>query len=315
MKKFNKILHYVSLKSDCSLSLNRAFELADENNAELTIVSVVPEVPSSVKSLIPGYDVAEISEALIHEQQQQLKEVALPYRDRGVTVYERVLQGSIYLALIREVLKNKHDLVIKMRDDHPDYKNRIGTLDMRILRKCPCPVWLVHPEAKKNYHRILAAINPMAEDAIGKEINTKVFELASSLSLLEKSELHIVSVWDIFGESFIKRRANDEDFKDLQQKALLNIRKKLDNLIETFDFEVNPNHIHLIKGAAMYTIPSFVNQMEIDFVVMGSIARTGILNGFLIGNTAEKIVNSINCSLLTVKPKSFVTPITLDKEV
>ena len=41
---------------------------------------------------------------------------------------------------------------------------------------------------------------------------------------------------------------------------------------------------------------------------MGTVARTGI-PGYLISNTAEKILTEINCSILAVKPESFSTPV------
>jgi len=44
---------------------------------------------------------------------------------------------------------------------------------------------------------------------------------------------------------------------------------------------------------------------------MGSVARTGV-PGFLIGNKAEKLLNTINCTVLTVKPDGFISPVTLD---
>jgi len=46
--------------------------------------------------------------------------------------------------------------------------------------------------------------------------------------------------------------------------------------------------IHLLKGAADVLIPA----------------------GHLIGNTAEKILHQVDCSVLTVKPDGFVSPVT-----
>ena len=48
-----------------------------------------------------------------------------------------------------------------------------------------------------------------------------------------------------------------------------------------------------------------------DLVVMGTVSRTGI-PGLLIGDTAEVILNNLECSVLAVKPTGFVTPVTLD---
>jgi len=40
---------------------------------------------------------------------------------------------------------------------------------------------------------------------------------------------------------------------------------------------------------------------------MGTVCRTGIA-GFLIGNTAENVLNDVDCSVLTVKPEGFASP-------
>ncbi len=39
-----------------------------------------------------------------------------------------------------------------------------------------------------------------------------------------------------------------------------------------------------------------------DIVVMGAISRTGIKR-FLIGNTAERIIDDLSCDVLVVKPR------------
>jgi nucleotide-binding universal stress UspA family protein len=44
---------------------------------------------------------------------------------------------------------------------------------------------------------------------------------------------------------------------------------------------------------------------------MGTVCHTGVA-GLIIGNTAEKVLNKVDCSVLTVKPEGFVTPVTLE---
>jgi nucleotide-binding universal stress UspA family protein len=44
---------------------------------------------------------------------------------------------------------------------------------------------------------------------------------------------------------------------------------------------------------------------------MGTVCRTGIA-GFFIGNTAEKVLQEIDCSVLAIKPEGFETPVTLE---
>ncbi len=45
---------------------------------------------------------------------------------------------------------------------------------------------------------------------------------------------------------------------------------------------------------------------------MGTVARTGF-SAFLIGNTAETILQRLECSVLAVKPDRFVSPVVLEK--
>ncbi len=63
-----------------------------------------------------------------------------------------------------------------------------------------------------------------------------------------------------------------------------------------------------MKGAPGDKIPELAQQLNVDLVVMGTVSRTGI-EGFFIGNTAEKILHNVDCSVLTVKPETFKCPI------
>ncbi|HDV5714231.1 TPA: universal stress protein, partial [Legionella pneumophila] len=66
--------------------------------------------------------------------------------------------------------------------------------------------------------------------------------------------------------------------------------------------------IYHVKGRPSELIPSSINANKIDMLVMGTVARTGI-SGFIIGNTAENILQKINCSLWALKPQGFVSPV------
>ena len=47
-----------------------------------------------------------------------------------------------------------------------------------------------------------------------------------------------------------------------------------------------------------------------DLIVMGTIVRTGVA-GALMGNTAEHVLDQVECSVLTIKPDGFISPVTL----
>jgi len=62
------------------------------------------------------------------------------------------------------------------------------------------------------------------------------------------------------------------------------------------------------QGKPALAISRLASEKQIDLLVMGTVCRTGI-RGFFIGNTAEGVLRRVDCSLLTVKPKGFVSPI------
>jgi nucleotide-binding universal stress UspA family protein len=70
---------------------------------------------------------------------------------------------------------------------------------------------------------------------------------------------------------------------------------------------------HLVKGDAGDVIPASARQERADLVVLGTVARTGVLNA-LIGNTAERVIRQLNCSLLALKPAGFTSPVTLPEQ-
>jgi universal stress protein E len=55
-------------------------------------------------------------------------------------------------------------------------------------------------------------------------------------------------------------------------------------------------------------IPSLVEDNEVDSLVMGTVARTGI-PGFVIGNTAENVLEALKCSVLAMKRNGFVASV------
>ena len=66
-----------------------------------------------------------------------------------------------------------------------------------------------------------------------------------------------------------------------------------------------------MKGHAREVVPECARALGTELVVMGTVGRTGI-PGFVIGNTAEQILNQIDCSVLTIKPAGFISPVTAD---
>src|SRR6185436_4600010 len=99
-----------------------------------------------------------------------------------------------------------------------------------------------------------------------------------------------------------------DEFEGLVQDAEREARDHLGKLLEPFQIAATDSHVHLLRGEPAQELIRFVNTGGFDLLVLGTVARTGI-SGLLIGNTAETLINRVECSVMAIKPADFVTPI------
>lgn len=324
MKRFKNILCVINPEKVSAAALERAVTLTENNQADLTVVCVIERF-SPVSWISEGISTDELQKALLDERSQGLNSLIGPYRGR-VAVRTDVLAGTPFMEIIREVLRGGHDLVIKAAEQ-PDWLGRLfDSDDMHLLRKCPCPVWLIKPDGPGNYRCILAAVDvddahPPAELETRDALNRRTMELALSVALSEFAELHVMQVWYAVGESAMRgtfMRRLDEDIAAYAEQVRQHYEARLNALMREMSNQLGSDavnyvkpHVHLVKGFARREIPAFARQIAADLIVMGTVARSGI-PGFMLGNTAEAVLSQIDCSVIAIKPPDFVTPVALE---
>lgn len=328
MLRFKNILCVIEHGGSGRPALDRAVALAENNQAALTVVTVAGHGPAPGQLSGAGIDLGNLKAKLTDAQTQWLEAQVNPFRSR-VEINSRVLHGTPFLQIIREVLRNQHDLVIKCPES-PEWLDRfLAGDDMHLLRKCPCPVWMVKPGAKadETYRRILAAIDvddnyPPAELATRQALNETVMAIAGALAVSEFAALHVVHAWEAVGEGAMRHgvfmNQPEEKVDAYVEQVRARHARRLDEFMHKAGASLGPDamdylkpELHLLKGPARKEIPALARRLRIDCLVMGTVARTGI-RGFIVGNTAETILTQIDCSVLAIKPPGFITPVTLE---
>jgi len=308
MKRFKNIL----LLYECDrATLDRAAALAKNNRARLTVVQVVRDMPEQWRQMNLGGAPLDLQELAVKEYQSRLREFVAPLRKDGVRTSTKVLVGMPSLEIIREVIANKRDLVMMTAEGKGGLKQRLfGSTSLHLMRKCPCPVWVMKPARTKRFPRILAAVDPDPEDKTRDSLNATILQLASSLAAQDKAELHVIHAWTLLYEGLMRGRGGfaESEIRQYAKGEERNRQKALDALLAKHTDDAV--RVHLIKGDADVVIPKFAKTQNVGLLVMGTVCRIGI-PGFFIGNTAEKILDEVDCSVLTVKPEGFVSPVEL----
>lgn len=254
----------------------------------------------------------DIQEHMIQARKPNLDEFVTGIRQAGVQVSSKTLYGTPFLEIIREVLRNRHDLAMITAEGGSSLKQMLfGSTTMHLMRKCPCPVWVIRPGQAKQHGPILAAVNPTPEDIEPKALNSRIMDLAILLGRLEQSQLIIIHTWRMHGESVLRSRRSmlhEEEVDELVRETRGVHRQALTELLRRHPLEELNYQVYMIKGEAGTLIPELARKKEVELIIMGTLSRSGIA-GLLIGNTAEKVLQQVDCSVLTVKPEGFVSPI------
>lgn len=312
MKRFKKILCYVGGETDPTPGLDSAAGLAERNGAQLTLMDVLPESTESAWLTVPGKP--ELEEMVVTSRIHDLEQMGADLRQRGIRVDTVVTKGNPFVELIRRVVLQQQDLVIKTAQG---LENRLGgllgTTALHLMRKCPVPVWVVKPQSTKPFGRVLAAVDPKPEGEGVDALSLKVVELAASMARAGGGKLHIMHAWWMSSEAMLRSRRFSlppAEVDGLVREVRGAAEKSLKALIRSADLGQNPYEVHIVKGQPYEVISDFASQA--DLAVMGTLSRAGV-DGLLIGNTAERILRRVECSVLAVKPEGFRTPLRFEE--
>jgi nucleotide-binding universal stress UspA family protein len=283
-------------------ALEHGVALAARCGARVKIVDVLLPVPPRAR----GFVTTSLEQELVDHRRARLDLAAGSVKDVAVTA--ELLRGRPATALIQDVLRSGHDLLVRSHErDLAGSPRRFGAVDMELLRLCPCPVWLVG-RSQRSPSRILAAIHVDRADAVEQRLNTTILEWALTLKALVRAELTLVQAWTAFGASVLRSRMSQDEFVEFMETTGRAAEEAMAAFIEPFTDRLAGVAVESIEGEPEDVIAQFVESRAIDMVVMGTVARTGIA-GLVMGNTAERVLQRLHGSVLAVKPPGFESPV------
>ena len=299
----------------------QAMHIAKSHQAKLTLVLALESLPPNARMVMESFSYLDsersMGSAANDWLEERVKEWSATYPMKGV-----VKVGHPFADVITKVQEDKHDLVVKTSEAGHG-SSLFGTDDMHLLRKCPCPVWVINAHRSEQYKSVVAALDlnyhyPKHEIATRKKLNLDILRHAVQVSLLEFAQLHIVHVFDAVPENILRGGfiSVDEDSMESDLATIHTERdEELDRLLTEVESELETGVIdylspqrHLVRGYPRREIAATAHSLDADVVVMGTVARLGV-PGFIMGGTAEETIQQLNCAVLGVKPAGFVSPI------
>lgn len=223
----------------------------------------------------------------------------------GARAEIEVVEEYPWLAMVRRALEGKADLVVAGKRSQPDGgRRRIGSTAVKLLRKCPVPVWLVQPDHDLLHRHVLATTDL-------SEVSRRAVDAAAWIASRSEGELHVLHAWNLTPhEQRAAAELSEEEYAQLVESARTQAQTALEHEVAALD--IDPT-LHLERGDAHAEILKEVEEEQPDLLVMGSLSGGG-RPGFHVGTIAERVLEQVNGSILTFKPGDFVCPVSLEAE-
>lgn len=306
MDRFHRLLVFVPASQPVESVARTADRLARENDATVTLVDVVGT--DFGRRIVRNRETeARVEKEIIEAGKRRLDRIADLFE--SVTPDIVVETGVDFVEVIHQVYRGHHDLVLVGSHPRSSQSSRLDPTLTHLLRKCPVPVWVVDTSHADG--DVFVALGPEFDDD-GKALNRTLLQIGSSLAKRTGVGLQVAHVWTVVGEALVTGRRTGLSRQEMEQLAT-EARTAGQTLLENALSEVpGASHatVHLEKGSADQKLIEMVAREHPSVVVMGTVARRGIA-GVIIGNTAEKVLLTIDASVLAVKPPWFVSPVPL----
>lgn len=292
MNKLRRILAVLDGTSADAIVTAKAVALARQQGAALELFLCDAQRAYALRH---EYDQSGVEESR-HEYMRTWRRYLESLRDAiaGADVpidVDVACESPLYEGIVRKALKSRCDLVIKNAgSSHRTGRFGCDANDWQLMRSCPATLLLSRGRMWQACPKLAAAVD--VSDQETSELPEAILRTAAALSLGSQGDLDV-----LYSEPLgVEAREHE------RHVALL------DELI----LETTPRAaaLHLLSGEAEDTLPSFAAASGYDAWVMGALTHREGLSA-LVGTLTARLVESLDCDFVLVKPSNYTSPIEL----
>ena len=316
MQTIKKILVDIDPDKQEQPALSKALHFAKQQPVTIKLLSCL-YYPSVVASnLLTPKQLEKAQAEIIKINQGRLNKLMTQHSQENVTYETEVMWHSpIYQGILKVINRFKPDLVIKATHQHKVIARRLFTpTDWYLLKACPVPILLVKNLKWTHNTSVVAAIDPEHNLSKKSELDKNILKAGFSMSSSLGMPLHALhcfdpSYWDILLEAVDKSGmwadvfSVDEHQNESMVLEQLRYQHNVKVVEECSEYVPNSENQHIVSGDINHVLPKTLTQLDASILVLGTTYRTGLL-----GSTAQRLIEAVDCDLLAVKPKGFEAP-------
>ena len=306
--KFERILVAIAEPAAAAnKAVRRAGALAHKTGASIELLTAMP---SALSAGLMHAESERFTRLEAEENRRLLERTANRLRREEIIVNTHVETGyPAHEAILRQVRLTKADLLIIEARKHNLFARLLLTqTDFELIRRCPVPLLIVKRAAAWRRPRVLAALDPFHANDKPSALDDAIAAAADEFAALTGGTVHAAHVYRPIlqltpGMEMVPGFVAAVAAQDKAYKA--EVRSRFYEALGRHGIPKKRGHLRC--GEPTIELPKFARSLRAGLVVMGAMSRSALKRIF-IGNTAEQVLDSLQCDVLIVKPPNRREP-------
>lgn len=298
---FHHILVLVNPEKDNNPAIERALRLSIPNRTEITLLSLVYDRALDVEYFFDQAGREKAHEAYKSQCARKLLPIQYELNKLGIDTHIDVRWSKHKHQDLDAIIDETHvDLVIKTVREHGVLeKILLSHNEWQLIRNCKQPVLLANPSVKYTPGpTVTVAIDPVSSHDKPAALDHQLLAMGQELSQQLGGRTAVFHCYDPIPPSLLTD-VDSVSYQDLSDT----IRHRHQQAFAQFMNQHPIAHeLEWLKEGDIYDVlPDTLREHESPMVVMGAIARSK-LDQWLIGSTAERLLEVIGSDIFILKP-------------
>jgi universal stress protein E len=312
---WNHVMFAVAAPSGGEASaMSKAVRLTSALDAELELFYCVFDADIARPGRFGSRGVESDIREIVTRRHQQIEHTAERLRAQKIRARSSVRWDyPAYEGIVRQVLWHKPDLLIVQSTRKGTAARLILThTDFKLIETCPCPLLLIKTARPYAEVSMIAAVDPLRARNKPAALDDAIVESAMNMAKALSGKLllfHARTPWEnmVRGTAAL-RRIPKVGQPDARSAYCESVDVRVRELARRHG--VPKARTRDTDGYVTELLPQLVRAESAEIVAMGAVSRT-FLKRAVLGHTAERLLDVLDCDVLIVKAPGFRTPVSV----
>lgn len=278
-------------------AMAKAARLEHFTGAKITVVQTCWDVVSEEPAQhFPQEEIDTIASRMKEAELNNLSAELAHYRERVAELDAEVLWSKHHDdAVARYAIESGSDLIVAPRHSLGGVRRLLLPEELKLAARSHAPLLLTSGSTWREPTNVLVALD--AGDQQHATLNSRLIEWGRTLARTLGGELHLVAASPPPGASSVPNQTLDDFRRDAEARRTEALRALAD--AHPHDY----GSLQVKTGDVCDVIDEVASACEVDIIVMGTAARTGLKRLF-IGNSAETVLSQLTDVDILMVPDS-----------